>query len=45
MDILVGLFLIVFGLVITFIGIQVFFAVLPLAGVCLRVFPGGGRDS
>jgi hypothetical protein len=32
MDILIGIFLVVFGVVIAFVGIQVFFAVLPIVG-------------
>lgn len=40
MDILIGIFLVVFGLTIAFIGIQVFFAVLPLLGLVTGFFTG-----
>ncbi len=40
MDIFVGLFLIVFGFAIAFIGIQVFFAVLPILGFITGFFAG-----
>lgn len=40
MDILVGIFLILFGLTIAFIGIQVFFAILPLLGFVTGFFVG-----
>ncbi len=40
MDILIGIFLIVFGITIAFIGIQVFFAVLPILGFVAGFFSG-----
>ncbi len=40
MDIFVGLFLIVFGFAIAFIGIQVFFAILPILGFITGFFAG-----
>jgi hypothetical protein len=40
MDILIGIFLIVFGIMIAFIGIQVFFAVLPILGFVAGFFSG-----
>lgn len=40
MDILLGILLVVFGLVITFMGIQVFFATLPLLGFIFGFFVG-----
>ena len=40
MDILVGLFLIVFGITIAFIGIQVFFTILPILGFVTGFFAG-----
>lgn len=40
MDILLGLFLIVFGVVIAFVGIQMFFFVLPLAGLVTGFYVG-----
>ncbi len=40
MDILIGIFLVVFGITIAFIGIQVFFAVLPILGFVAGFFSG-----
>jgi hypothetical protein len=40
MDILLGIFLIIFGLTITFMGTAVFFAVLPALGFALGFFTG-----
>lgn len=40
MDIFVGLFLVVFGFAIAFIGIQVFFAILPMLGFITGFFAG-----
>ena len=40
MDILIGLFLIVFGIAIAFIGIQVFFTILPILGFVTGFFTG-----
>lgn len=40
MDILIGLFLIAFGLVIAFMGVQVFFAILPLLGFVAGFYIG-----
>src|SRR5699024_10012791 len=40
MDILIGLFLIVFGIAIAFIGIQVFFTILPIVGFVAGFFSG-----
>jgi hypothetical protein len=40
MDILMGLFLVVFGLAISWIGIQVFFSILPVLGFLFGFFLG-----
>ena len=40
MDILLGILLVVFGLIITFMGLQVFFATLPMLGFLLGFFAG-----
>lgn len=40
MDILLGIFLVIFGLTITFMGTAVFFAVLPIIGFVLGFFTG-----
>ena len=40
MDILIGLLLIAFGLVIAFMGVQVFFAILPLLGFVAGFYIG-----
>jgi hypothetical protein len=40
MDILIGIFLIVFGMSIAFFGIQVFFAILPILGFVTGFFTG-----
>lgn len=40
MDILMGILLVVFGLTITFMGLQVFFATLPLLGFVFGFFVG-----
>ncbi len=40
MDILLGIFLIIFGLAITFMGTSVFFAILPAIGFALGFFTG-----
>ncbi len=40
MDILIGILLVVFGLAITFMGLQIFFATLPLLGFIFGFFVG-----
>ncbi|HWV22917.1 MAG TPA: hypothetical protein VNZ58_01900 [Thermomicrobiales bacterium] len=40
MDILLGLFLIVFGLVIAFVGLQMFVVMLPLLGLVSGFYVG-----
>lgn len=40
MDILLGLFMVIFGISIAFFGIQVFFAILPLLGLITGFFAG-----
>jgi len=40
MDILIGLFLVAFGVVIAFMGVQVFFAILPLLGFIAGFYGG-----
>jgi hypothetical protein len=42
MDILLGILLVVFGLAITFFGLQVFFATLPILGFIFGFFVGAG---